>query len=726
MAKQTRTKKDVESEDAESKGARSKGAESKSAESKSAGSKSAGSKSAGSKSAGSKSAESKNAESGRHVAPSTSMGEPPAASPDAGYVVLARRYRSRGFDELVGQEAIARTLRNAIAQNRVAHAYLFTGTRGVGKTSTARIFAKALNVPDGADGLAEREAIAAAILRGDDMDVIEIDGASNRGIDNARELIAGASLLPARCPYKIYIIDEVHQITKDAFNALLKTMEEPPPHVKFILCTTEPQKVPPTIQSRCQRFDFRSIPASRIAAHLRDVLGREGVAFDEQSIMQVARLANGSMRDALSLLDRLLAGVEARPDAADGRSGGLDASLVERLLGLPDASVLHALVEAFADGDAAAALRQGDELLQRGNTVEQGLEALAEHFRTLMIAGVCGAESDLLERAGEARAAAVAQSRRFGAAELVHRIALCEAAARSARSSSSPRAVFDALLVRLALGTQLLAGATGGAGATITTAAGAGPGATVAAATGAGSGATPGAISSAMPSAMPASTATGVAAEKKKHEHEVTVASSPASTVAIRSVPATAPNPASAEPAAARADDPRLAVGAAAATRSEPRRIEPSSAEASRLEASGNEPAGADATGLDALWEQVRAAAGRVDRAMIEALVPRSFDGRTLRIDSSAADQSIATMLRDRPAMLGDLVQRAVGRRVDVVVEEARSAGPARPPAPESVRSHPLVREAMEIFDGSVIGMSDDRGSSGPERRPPAGRSPTE
>lgn len=553
---------------------------------------------------------------------------PAATPPEAGYVVLARRYRSRGFDELVGQEAIAQTLRNAIAHNRVAHAYLFTGTRGVGKTSTARIFAKELNA---VAGLTERDAIAAAILRGDDMDVIEIDGASNRGIDNARELIAGAGLLPSRCPYKIYIIDEVHQVTKDAFNALLKTMEEPPPHVKFILCTTEPNKVPPTIQSRCQRFDFRSIPAPRIAAHLRSVLQSEGVTFDEQAIMQVARLANGSMRDGLSLLDRLLAG-------ADGQ---LDAGVVERLLGLPDASVLHALAGAVADGDPAGALRHGDDLLQRGNTVDQALEALAEHFRALMIASVCGAESDLLERAGDARAAAVAQAERFTPAELVHRIALCEAAARSARSSSSPRAVFDALVVRLAMGAQLVAGAAG--------------------------------------------TATG-SDEKKK--------------------PA-------AEPVADVREEPRSSAPVAAARANEPAPMPSPAVAASHAPPAARStvaPVAPAATSLDGLWTTIRAAAGKVDAAVIEAVRPVSYDGRSLRVDASAADPSIASLLRERPAMLGEIVQRTAGRRIDVVVEGLVAAPPPRSASTESARTNPLVREAMEIFDATIVGLGDGRG----------------
>ena len=216
------------------------------------------------------------------------------------YTVLARRYRSTSFDEIIGQEAIARTLRNAIEQDRVAHAYLFVGTRGVGKTSTARVFAKVLNGGDDQE-------VEAAIMAGGDTDVIEIDAASNRGVDEARGLIANSIYRPLRGKYKIYIIDEVHMLTREAFNALLKTLEEPPEHVKFILCTTEAHKVPATIQSRCQRFDFRNISTADIAGHLGAIVERESLSADEDVLHAVARLGNGSMRDALRLLDRLMA-----------------------------------------------------------------------------------------------------------------------------------------------------------------------------------------------------------------------------------------------------------------------------------------------------------------------------------------------------------------------------------------------------------------------------------
>jgi DNA polymerase-3 subunit gamma/tau len=361
----------------------------------------------------------------------------PNATP-SGYTVLARRYRSRDFDELIGQEPIALTLQNAIKTNRTAHAYLFCGTRGVGKTSMARIFAKALNA---ADNLKEKDQIADAILRGEDLDVIEIDAASNRGIDNARELIAGSSLSPARCPYKIYIIDEVHMLTREAFNALLKTMEEPPAHVKFILCTTEAHKVPATIQSRCQRFDFRAIPTPKIAQQVKRILNDEGIKADDEVIAQVARLGNGSMRDALSILDRLLAGGEEK----------LTSELLEEMLGLPDHSLIAGLVDAFIACDAKAALECGAQLLARGTTVEQALELLAEHLRNLMVISACGERAELLDLSDESRAVAARQAAHFDAQGLVHMIAICDSVSRSARTSAAARALFDAALVRLAM-----------------------------------------------------------------------------------------------------------------------------------------------------------------------------------------------------------------------------------------------------------------------------------
>ncbi|MEM6392864.1 MAG: DNA polymerase III subunit gamma/tau [Planctomycetota bacterium] len=374
------------------------------------------------------------------------------------YTVLARRYRSQSFGDVVGQSPIATTLRNAIAANRVAHAYLFTGTRGVGKTSMARIFARALNAPATIEDAPEipadepypeedvQQRMAEAIMRGDDLNVIEIDGASNNSVDQARELIANAGLAPtANARFKVYIIDEVHMLSTAAFNALLKTMEEPPSHVKFILCTTEPHKVPPTIQSRCQRFDFRNIPTAQIKEHLAEVVKSEGIGADDEVLYQVASLGAGSMRDALSLLDRVIA------TGADP----ITPEVVSEMLGLPPAERVFELTDAMAAGDLAGTLKGADEVLRTGIGQDQLIEVLTLHLRNLMLIAACGGQTDLVELGDAAKAKAVEQSQRFDAVGLSHMIALCENLARHAKASANPRALLDATLVRLALSEKM-------------------------------------------------------------------------------------------------------------------------------------------------------------------------------------------------------------------------------------------------------------------------------
>jgi DNA polymerase III subunit gamma/tau len=367
----------------------------------------------------------------------------PVQSATMAYTVLARRYRSRDFDEVVGQEPIARTLQTAIKTGRVAHAYLFTGTRGVGKTSTARIFAKAINNPDG------NPEVDQAIMQGRDTDVIEIDAASNTSVEQARELIANSIYRPLRGRHKIYIIDEVHMLSTAAFNALLKTMEEPPEHVIFILCTTESHKVPATIQSRCQRFDFRNIPTARIGEHLTSVIKDEGLSAEPELVHTVARLGNGSMRDALSLLDRLMAAGEKK----------LTVQLLEELLGLPQRELVSALIDAAADGDPKTALERADDLLKRGISADQMIESLLDRLRDLMVMSACGPETDLVDLVGNARHDEAERAAKFDAAGLVHMIALCESIQRAIKSSSVPRALVDAMVVRLAL-TEKLADVT--------------------------------------------------------------------------------------------------------------------------------------------------------------------------------------------------------------------------------------------------------------------------
>jgi DNA polymerase-3 subunit gamma/tau len=359
------------------------------------------------------------------------------------YRVLARKYRSRTFDEIVGQDAVSRTLTNAVSSGRIHHGYLFTGTRGVGKTSMARILAKALNclgseapttTPCG-----ECESCR-LVSEGEDIDVIEIDAASNTGVDNIRDLRGNATYRPARSRFKVYIIDEVHMLSTGAFNALLKTLEEPPDHVKFIMATTEIQKVPATIQSRVQRFDFRSIDVDTIEGQLSMICKAEEIEADEGTLRRVARLANGSMRDGLSLLDQLLS------------FGGdrLTAAVMDDVLPAAHDELIHELMDFVAAGDAAGALASVDRSMSAGATVDRFCEGLIDHLRSLMLLKVCGAETDLVDVPSQIRGLLITQSECFDASTYVYMITIAEELRRSARQSGAGRALADAAVVRLA------------------------------------------------------------------------------------------------------------------------------------------------------------------------------------------------------------------------------------------------------------------------------------
>jgi DNA polymerase-3 subunit gamma/tau len=313
-----------------------------------------------------------------------------AAAPDpdtnAGYTVVARRYRPQQFADVVGQELVVQALRNAIRMNRVTHAYLFSGTRGVGKTSMARIFAKCLNCVTGpTETPCDRCDICQSIATGQDVDVIEIDGASNNGVEAVRELRQNAGLRPSRARFKIYYIDEVHMLSTGAFNALLKTLEEPPEHVKFFFATTEPNKIPITVLSRCQRYDFAGIAPEQIIDSLAGICAKEGIQADRDALQAVSRRAGGSMRDAQSLLEQLLSFGEKR----------LTSELVHRALGIaPDDRVLD-LIEALADHDAGRALRLLDGSAAMGVQPVELLNAVLEFLRDVMVVAV-GAEIDAL------------------------------------------------------------------------------------------------------------------------------------------------------------------------------------------------------------------------------------------------------------------------------------------------------------------------------------------
>lgn len=294
----------------------------------------------------------------------------------AQYTVLARRFRPQSFDDVVGQEHVGQAIRNAIRSGRVAHAYLFTGARGVGKTSTARIFAKALNCPNLQDGVPCNDCeVCDSISEGKDVDVLEIDGASNRGIDDIRQLRANVNVRSMRSPYKVYIIDEVHMLTKEAFNALLKTLEEPPANVKFVFCTTEPNKVPDTILSRCQRFDFGTIAQDSIALRLSQIAEAEGREVEEHAIELIARRAAGSMRDSQSLFDQLLAFGGDKISSED----------VHQLLGTASDDRLIEIVDSLIDRNPATALKTIDEAMLHGVQLGSFSDQLLAYFRDLLV-----------------------------------------------------------------------------------------------------------------------------------------------------------------------------------------------------------------------------------------------------------------------------------------------------------------------------------------------------
>ncbi len=293
------------------------------------------------------------------------------------YQALYRKYRSQRFDEMVGQEVVARTLKNAIITDQISHAYLFSGPRGTGKTSAAKIFAKAINCPNQTDGEPCNTCdICQAVTNGSLEDVIELDAASNNGVDEIRDIRDKSTYAPSRAKYKVYIIDEVHMLTTGAFNALLKTLEEPTENVVFVLATTEIQKIPATILSRVQRFAFRAITSHDITQHLSEVLTAEGVSFDEAAVALIANAADGGMRDALSTLDQALSFAE----------NGLTLDVALLVTGAISKQALDAYITAIADQQVEDALTQLDTIFADGKNMIRFTEDLMAHFRDLLLA----------------------------------------------------------------------------------------------------------------------------------------------------------------------------------------------------------------------------------------------------------------------------------------------------------------------------------------------------
>ncbi|MGD0265010.1 MAG: DNA polymerase III subunit gamma/tau [Candidatus Methylomirabilota bacterium] len=356
------------------------------------------------------------------------------------YEVIARRWRPRTFDEVVGQRNVTETLRNAIATNRVAHAFLFAGPRGVGKTTTARILAKALNcdrgptpAPCGTCGACEE------IAAGRSVDCLEVDAASNTQVEKTRDLLETVQYVPTRGRHKVYIIDEAHMLSSSSFNALLKTLEEPPPRVVFILATTEPHRIPATIHSRCQRHDFRLLGAREIVGRLREIVEAEKVTAEDEVLVLLAQAASGSLRDAQSLLDQAIASLGNR----------LEAERVADLLGLVKADVLAEAAEAILARDAARALGLVDRLATHGQDLRQFALELTAHLRDLLILKVCPEPGALLEGVRVSVEAARRQAERAAVPELELMIRTLQQVEGEMRRAPQPRFLLEMALIRL-------------------------------------------------------------------------------------------------------------------------------------------------------------------------------------------------------------------------------------------------------------------------------------
>ncbi|HET9251100.1 MAG TPA: DNA polymerase III subunit gamma/tau [Candidatus Eisenbacteria bacterium] len=358
------------------------------------------------------------------------------------HLALARKYRPQRFSDLVGQDPIRTTLERAVATNRVAHAYLFAGPRGSGKTTTARLVAKAVNCANRKDGQSEpcntcgpcRE-----ITAGTSMDVLEIDGASNRGIEEIRNLRENVKYAPSGGKYKVYIIDEAHQLTDFAWNALLKTLEEPPAHVRFVFATTEPLEVPDTIASRCQVFEFRRLRSEELTEHLLSIAKAEKVTLDEDAAGLIARASEGSVRDALSRLDQALA---VSPE-------GVDAATVAQVLGLAGLDSYFDLAEAIAARDPKRALETLDRLHDAGMDVEELADGLASHLRQLLLVAVDPSLARLIEAAPSDRERYAEQARSFTPGDLTTMLSQLLTTRADLRKAEAPRALLEVALVEL-------------------------------------------------------------------------------------------------------------------------------------------------------------------------------------------------------------------------------------------------------------------------------------
>lgn len=630
-----------------------------------------------------------------------SPSEDPATSSSTGeYQVVALRYRPQAFSDLVGQGHVAQALSNAIESNRVGHAYLFTGARGVGKTSSARIFAKCLNCKSGpAPEPCNECEICKSVSVGEDVDVLEIDGASNRGIDEIRQLRANAAIRPGRGRFKIYIIDEVHMLTTAAFNALLKTLEEPPTHVKFIFCTTDPQKIPITVLSRCQRYDFSPVQPNEITNRLREIAESEGVKASDEALQLLARRANGSMRDSQSLLEQLFSFC------------GDDISIdeVHQLLGTTDISRIAEIGAAMTAHDTKTTLNLIHQSVAGGVDAGQLTGQLLGYFRDMMTTHV-GCGDEVLQSCSASDVEGLrAVGEQLGLQTILTVIQILDAAVVRMQFSLHSRVLLEAAAVRICNLEHLesishLIGALSGGPKKLTVAATTSP---------VKKNAEPVVATEVKPATpAPAPTPAPVAAAPESSNSKPPAPPTAPTTPSSSATAPTTPTPS--VPAPAKPASPPPVVAAAGAAIGAAGIVEAATSAPANVENSAGQP-----TDMVALY---RKAIGDMDD--MTADMAENFG----KIETKAPDH-IEVALNDaysrnlcsrpdRKAKIENALSNVAGRKIRIDFTVSENAANSQPRAPRLSRTQQIrqlqdvgfVKETIDIFGGEVAGFFDPKG----------------